>query len=74
MYAVLHTQGLSDTSERHRDTSKILEAMEKKFSTNNNTPIQNDNNKPPPPSPLDDFNTQIKPCGGLFPTKVGLIL
>lgn len=42
----LQIKGLSDCSERQRDTSKILEAMEKKFNTaqNNNTTINNHNN------------------------------
>lgn len=46
----LQIKGLSDSSERQRDTSKILEAMEKKFNTanhNNNSSNNNHNNNNP---------------------------
>ena len=44
----LQIKGLSDSSERQRDTSKILEAMEKKFNTanHNNNSASNNNNNP----------------------------
>ena len=50
----LQIKGLSDSSERQRDTSKILEAMEKKF---NNFQNNNNNNNNIPTSCSNKDNT-----------------
>ncbi|XP_076042547.1 uncharacterized protein LOC143026294 isoform X2 [Oratosquilla oratoria] len=50
----LQIKGLSDSSERHRDTSKILEAMERKFCspfTSHTTPTSSTPQQAPTPTP-----------------------
>ncbi|KAF2357500.1 BTB/POZ domain [Trinorchestia longiramus] len=71
----LQIKGLSDCSERQRDTSKILEAMEKKFNTtpnhNNNTNSNNNNSHSTNHSSNNSYNNHTSPssnCSSAAPS------